>query len=467
MGLPFHALALALVPQGSGGFSSGELLLVSPSLQGLGATSGGIASITPISGTPQLLYPLASLPGLLDGLAYDPWRGRILFSAVLQAGAPLELWAGDRSGAVQSLGFQGQGVHALAPTGDGRVYLHVGGELVLRWLDAADQEHVLLDAGGQPWALPAPEAAGALEFEPGGSSLLLATASNAAPCGGGSNAEVVVRRLHLLPDGSAVTMEECRSFPVDANGGVRPVGLAAIDSRTLLLTCDNNSNADLPRLVRVGLEPFQLTAFSQTNYFGSAATGGGTFSRTRGQAVLLDTFHNLLRGYLPGQGGAGTPFVPADLLSSPGGSGEVASLIEVTPAGAPTGAVGVLADQLSLAAGGAQGLLLGFGPEFAGRPYFVAGSASGFAPGTPADGVLVPLVTDVYLLLTLTDGQATPLLAQLGLLDGTGSALAGFQLPAGAAPALAGLVLHHAAVAFGPTFGIARSSNSVALELIP
>ncbi|HKX46503.1 MAG TPA: hypothetical protein VJP77_07360, partial [Planctomycetota bacterium] len=99
--------------------------------------------------------------------------------------------------------------------------------------------------------------------------------------------------------------------------------------------------------------------------------------------------------------------------------------------------------------------------------YLVVGSASGFVPGLVVDGTLVPLQLDAYLLQTLGAPNQPPLAGSLGLLDGGGSAVCTFTVPPGTAPALAGIVLHHAAVALGPILTVDFASNPVAARLVP
>lgn len=56
----------------------------------------------------------------------------------------------------------------------------------------------------------------------------------------------------------------------------------------------------------------------------------------------------------------------------------------------------------------------------------------------------------------------------LGVLDPWGRGTAAFTLPAGADPALAGLLLHHAYVVLdGTTLAVELASNAVPLRLIP
>ena len=127
-------------------------------------------------------------------------------------------------------------------------------------------------------------------------------------------------------------------------------------------------------------------------------------------------------------------------------------------------------DSLSLAKGGAQTLSLFAGPERAGFAYAVLGSISGTSPGFPLDPFVVPLNIDGYTLQTLVGPAGQPLTDASGVLDAAGSATATFALPAGSAPALARLSVHHAALVvevLPALLRIAMVSDAVPLALVP
>ena len=124
-------------------------------------------------------------------------------------------------------------------------------------------------------------------------------------------------------------------------------------------------------------------------------------------------------------------------------------------------------DSVSVLQGGAQVLELDAPSSFAGDLHVLLGSLSGSAPGLSlGSGIELPLVFDDYTLLTLLAPNQAPLLGGVGALDGLGDAVAGFVLPAGAPPTLAGLSVHHAYVVASAS-GLEFASNAVALELTP
>jgi hypothetical protein len=101
---------------------------------------------------------------------------------------------------------------------------------------------------------------------------------------------------------------------------------------------------------------------------------------------------------------------------------------------------------LPLLAGGTQQLSIHPGTWFHNQPYLTLGSFSGTLPGTPVDGVLVPLNVDNYTLLTLTSPNSATLPGSLGLLNAAGLGAGGVAIPPGAPLVLLGLTLNHATV---------------------
>ena len=124
---------------------------------------------------------------------------------------------------------------------------------------------------------------------------------------------------------------------------------------------------------------------------------------------------------------------------------------------------------LSLAAGGTQSLKLDVGDSHANATYAMLGSLSGAQASWTLDGWPVPLLPDDYTDLLLSAPQSAPLSPAQGLLDAGGRRDLVFALPAGSDPALAGVVVHHAAlvVELGATPGTIHVSNAFPLQLLP
>ena len=128
-------------------------------------------------------------------------------------------------------------------------------------------------------------------------------------------------------------------------------------------------------------------------------------------------------------------------------------------------------DQISLNLGGTQNWTLAAGIAHASWPYLILGSASGTAPGTPIDGVVLPLNTDLYTVFSLQHSNSALLTNTFGFLDAAGKTTASFNIPGLTDPSLAGVTLHHAALAFnfvpGVTLRAEYASNPVAVQLVP
>jgi hypothetical protein len=126
------------------------------------------------------------------------------------------------------------------------------------------------------------------------------------------------------------------------------------------------------------------------------------------------------------------------------------------------------AAQISLSSGGAVDFELSAGTEHGERLYFLLGSASGVAPGTPLGPVLLPLnVPDPYFALTIALANQAPLFTgTVGFLDALGAAHARLTLPSGTTPSAAGIVLAHAFVVAKGTAPV-FASDAVTITLVP
>jgi hypothetical protein len=102
-------------------------------------------------------------------------------------------------------------------------------------------------------------------------------------------------------------------------------------------------------------------------------------------------------------------------------------------------------DRISLATGGRVDFTLNAGPGNGGFLYFLLGSMTGTAPGTPFGPVLLPLntVNDPWFQLTSTLFSPAMLQNTLSFLNGTGRSTAALVVPPLPA-AFLGLQLHHA-----------------------
>lgn len=473
------SIALALVSAAigapamaaGGGFQSGDLYLYTPAFQGSSSLDGALVRIDKTTFAVDLIVDTTATPQGQGISAYDPYRDRIVFQGAVNGG-PSQLFATDAAGNLQPLAATAN-VSNLAPRGDGKIYLTGTFATVnaIWYLDCNDQIQPLLDVTGtvpfQPFGLGSGDFRGMI-YDVGTNSLLLAS-SAASGCGTGTfNSMANVRRIPLTLDGTRVAGPmSCNSFDVDTNqGGEIPAGWSRAPGGELALVVDTNSNAQQSRMLLVDPVTLGITPFAANgSYTGAAATNAGTWSSALGKFLILDTFGDQLRAFGVGETGAGSVVATSQPLSS-SGSSEQPALFEIE---APSSHAVLSVDVagISLAAGGTQTIHVSAGCVYAGATYAVLGSISGTAPGFTLQGKHVPLNFDSYTQFTLQSPNTAVLAASIGTLDATGSGQALFSLPAGAPAALAGLVLHHAALVVTAGGVVAAVSNPVAVTLVP
>jgi hypothetical protein len=126
------------------------------------------------------------------------------------------------------------------------------------------------------------------------------------------------------------------------------------------------------------------------------------------------------------------------------------------------------AAELSVSSGGTQSLALHAGSAHAGEVYWVIGSTSGTAPGSPLGAFTLPLNLDSYFTFTLTHANSPALPGSFGNLDASGAASAAIVLPAASSPSLVGAQGQHAfATLDAATLSVTGTSNPVAVTLVP
>lgn len=126
------------------------------------------------------------------------------------------------------------------------------------------------------------------------------------------------------------------------------------------------------------------------------------------------------------------------------------------------------AGSLSAATGGVANLAIEPGPNLGGATYLLLGSASGTDPGLDFDDVHLPLVWDAFTTGTLVLANGPNFQNTLGTLGTDGTAVATLDTLGPFDPALAGTVLHFAALFFDPVTGqIVHATSAVAISLVP
>lgn len=457
---------------GSGGFKAGDLYLHSSAWTGSSSADGAVVHIDPTNGVATVLHDLAASGPNTQGLAYDPWRDRLLFFGGFVPNT-LELWGSDAAGNLQSFGLQtvsGGSRGLLAPRGDGIVYLLSPSDVdVISYLDASDQIQVLQDATGTaPWAFGITDNnIQSLIYVPEQNCLLATRWSFFDPCASIPNDVTALHRLDLSPDGTRVVSVSCFWFdaaPNDWDGETRGLSIAPNGDPILIIGQGNTGTGPQARIARVDLDTNTVSAFAQTDFMAQQRIVAGTYSRALGKALVLDSFNDVLRSYAEGEAGEGV--ILATGVSSPGGSGERATLIEIAPP-AQGGGLSGSPSTLSVATGGVHTLSIDVGPANAGLVYLVLGSKSGWAPGLAVGSVTVPLVPDSWFDFTLAFFNQAQLGNTLGVLDAAGQGTATLTLPAGLLPSLAGEVFHHAAVLLDSSLAVVDATNPVPLTLTP
>lgn len=319
-----------------GGFTAGDLFLHSPAIQGLSSVHGAIVKIDPAKGVSSIFVDTVTTQSQQGAMAFDPYRQRLLFCAGLGTTSdPKRLYAADGAGNLADLGFVNSSFSSLAPTGDGRVYLRTFQPAApYAYLDAVNRLHTLLDATGTaPFMID-----GNSGFDVRGmihdaaTNALFVASPGGSTCAGGVVNRVNVRKLPLSPDGSRVVGPiGCAQFEVSTSGET-PVGWSRLPDGRLLLVVDTNSNGVEPRMLAVDPATLAISAFASNGNLAAAATNAGTWSSALGKVAILDTGNDELRAFGAGEVGAGTVIALTGVpVSSSGGSGEVASLIEIEP----------------------------------------------------------------------------------------------------------------------------------------
>ena len=213
---------------------------------------------------------------------------------------------------------------------------------------------------------------------------------------------------------------------------------------------------------------------------GDLAAASLWFGLTGSQArvALWSGQGGLALGAYLGPSAAGRFGLGLDLAGDVNGDGSADLLIGVPYEGAAAeGRASLLSGQaLRLAAsahliavdsGGQSLFSLDAGPANAGLVYFVLGSASGSAPGTPTGAGTVPLNLDWYTYYTL--GGSSELITFNGVLDSTGRAQARVELPPGSSSVLTQLSLTYAWVGLditAPGLPLSQFSNTVPLGFV-
>ncbi|MCH8166085.1 MAG: hypothetical protein IH889_10800, partial [Planctomycetes bacterium] len=302
-----------------GQYVDGDLYLISTSLEEPSPPPSGLAGIMRIDPvTANHAIVATCIRGMRGHGSYDPFRDRIIASVFL--GNPY-LVASDGTCDEWLLNWSATPV-LFAPVGDGRVYFF-GGAKMIGWVDGAGVVQDLLDATGtMPFAISSVTGDGGLIYDIGTNALFFAD-------GGDADLLTRVRRIPLSPDGTQVAGPvDVVSIDLSPGSFEHPKGISRGPDGLILIAVDDNTNSTLPRLLTVDPATLAISTYATCGYFGVAGQIAGVYSRVRDEAVVLDTLGNNLRLFRQGASGEGTIWVSTG-VSSPVGSGETATLIEI------------------------------------------------------------------------------------------------------------------------------------------
>lgn len=441
----------------------------------------GIARIDPVTGVATQLVQFGSNSVPAASAAYDPFRDRIVAFCTIGGPNPA-LWAIDAAG--NSTVVSNSYLVRIAPRGDGKIYGYKAGAghptvQQIYYVDAAGQEHVLLDVGGAaPWQLNGGvtfndnDPIRAMIYEPTENALFLALyGSNLVPDCGSPSFDVSIRKLPLTADGTALRAPAtCNEY--DVGGSVpgltifeTPVGFSYGPQGKLVLGVHANWFGAMPRMLQIDPATAGITPFATFGPFtGDINFGCCAYSPLTGEAMVLEGGNDVWRGFTPGAVGGGRVFGSYGSSGFGGGPGD--TLFVVAPIGNGYTLTGDTA-AISVANGGVQNLDFHPGAAFANHLHLILGSLSGWAPGFAFAGAHIPLNLDWYTGFTLDAVNSVFLVNTLGLIGPGGTSLAQLNFPAGVLNGLTGLTMHHAALALDGSLQIVHVSNPLPLQLLP
>ena len=335
--LLFAALACTPVAAQGGGFTSGDLYLYDPYVTGDLIIDGAIVQIDLAAAHSAITVDTFYTPHLQGAMAFDAYRQRLVFfGSAIDPIDDARIWCADAAGNLTDTGVHDGLYGSLAPTGDGRIYMRAYGPgsdtEPFRWLDGANELHTLMDETGTvPFLLEgnAGSDVTGMIWDPGTHALFVAS-DGGAPCAGGLTNKANVHKLPISADGARVEGAiGCAQIEVSTSGET-PAGWSHGPAGQLLLVIDTNTNDKEPRLQLVDPVTLATSVFARPGpYVGAAAINAGTWSTALAKSVVLDTLNDELRAFESAQIGEGVLLPLSGPLSSPGLSGETASMIEI------------------------------------------------------------------------------------------------------------------------------------------
>jgi hypothetical protein len=292
--LTLSALACPGLAQ-TGPFQNGDILVRTSASAGI-----NINRVNPLTGNGATLANAIYWSRWAGSMVYDPYRDALLVNASFAQDTTFyaRLWSIDGRGKRDELpGWGLKSLRAITPTGDGRIFLMEHQSSIaagpMRWIDAQDNIHTLLDASGlQPLTFPVEHM---LYHAP--SNALIASNSGWWASNDCASNGVSFFRIPLSADGTRVGGPITCSAYSDNTPEV--MGLDWLPSGAVLATLATGGPTGAQRLVTV--DPLSLAVQSYANPSVNDINGGA-YIDALGEAVILDDGINQLRRIPAGLG---------------------------------------------------------------------------------------------------------------------------------------------------------------------
>ncbi len=284
----------------TGSFTDGELLIRAPDDE---PNRWAIFRVDPVTGkTAKLFEDMVSSYSDGGWIAYEPRRDALLAYTTNESLGLFSprLFQIESDGSFTDLGFAGEDLRAMAPVGDGRVYLRK--DDALHVLTSANQLVPILDASG----LPLTTTLDHLIYDPATNCLIGAPRTNSQaqnPCY--AHEHVTVHRLPLSADGMSVAGPiTCSSY--DTGNTAAPIGLDHLPGGKILLTLTDGNTTSDRQLLEVDPVTLSISLFAESDF---SDLDGGVWVPALGGAVVQDDKNNVLRLYAKGSSGKGVELV--------------------------------------------------------------------------------------------------------------------------------------------------------------
>jgi hypothetical protein len=314
-------LTLPAASQG-GGFVAGELFVYTNGLTSPGYVGAGIMRVNPLTGASSVLVQTSGAYDFTGAMAFDPFRQRLVFCSAIPGVDPSPVryvWFADGLGNLQNLTkgtpLGGASVNSIAPTHDGRIYCFVDTDTIspIRWIDAANQFHVLYDSDGvTPMKIDGNGAytMNGMIHDAATNSLFVASTM---PAPGFPLAAVNVRKLPLSADGSRVVGPvgnatfEVSPAPPASSSWETPRGWSYGPNGQLVLTILTIDAEVLPRMLLVDPVTSAISVWGENgdtqSPTGESTNTGGAWTSALGKVVIYDYWNSKLRAYAQGSTG--------------------------------------------------------------------------------------------------------------------------------------------------------------------